>query len=421
MAESEKMTIDDTARKEYVQLTQVRVPLHDAAEAFAQRDASGRLPIVIIPERLSRLSNQFVVTGLLAILAGVVAAILLDDAIYIPLALPIGIALVILGLYRSFMVRIPEGVNALLIRGGRYDKTIGSGMNLVPPWILVSHLVTQREIPFDVPVLEAPTRDNVRANVDTLITFTISDPYKFVYSIAADDFDQIFQAACQDGLRQMVRHITSDQVIDLIQHDVIDLRETLSAQVEAYGVTVAKVVITYAQPPAEFMHSLEARQLAAVQQAEQAERQALAQRRQADAEVLLRQEVIARVEREREQLQLRIQQAEARQRVVELEAKTEAYRLAQLEERLRSYPLAAQYEWESAQLSVARALAGNTRAVVQLGDAGEIARAFALSDLMRFAPLRQPTPDPTDPDNSDDGAPMRVEGPQDEESEPSGA
>jgi regulator of protease activity HflC (stomatin/prohibitin superfamily) len=418
MAESERMTVDETAGREYTQLTQVRVPLHEAADAFAQRDASGRIPIVVVPRRLGRLGNQFVAAGLLAILAGVAASILLDSAIYVPLALPIGLALVILGFYRSFIVRIPEGANGLLTRAGRYYKTIGSGTNVVPPWIPVSHLVTRREIPFDVPVLEASTQDNVRANVDTLITFTISDPYRFVYSIAADDFDQVFQAACQDGLRKMVRHITSDQVIDLVQHDVIDLREALSAEVEAYGVTISKVVITYAQPPAEFMHSLEARQLAAVQQAEQAERQALAQRRQANTEALLRQEVIARVERERDQLQLRIQQAEARRRVVELEAETEALRLARLEERLRSYPLAAQYEWESDQLSVARALAGNTRAVVQVGDAGDIARAFALSDMMRFIPLQEPAASPTDQDTAGDGAGAQAEAPQGEESEP---
>jgi len=413
------MTFDETVGREYTQLTQVRVPLHEAAGAFAQRDASGRIPIVVVPRRLGRLGNQFVAAGLLVILAGAMAAILLDSAIYVPLALPIGLALLILGFYRSFIVRIPEGVNGLLTRAGRYYKTVGSGTNVVAPWIPVSHLVTRREIPFDVPVLEASTRDNVRANVDTLITFTISDPYKFVYSIAADDFDQVFQAACQDGLRRMVRQITSDQVIDLVQHDVVDLREALSAEVEAYGVTISKVVITYAQPPAEFMQSLEARQLAAVQQAEQAERQALAQRRQADAEVLLRQEVIARVEREREQLQLKVQQAEARRRVVELEADTEALRLARLEERLRSYPLAAQYEWESNQLSVSRALAGNTRAVVQVGDVGDIARAFALSDLMRFVPLPEPAANPPDQDAAGDGAGAQAEEPPGEESEPS--
>jgi hypothetical protein len=44
-------------------------------------------------------------------------------------------------------------------------------------------------------------------------------------------------------------------------------------------VTIAKINITYAQPQVDFVRSKEARQLAAVQQAEQAEKQALALRR----------------------------------------------------------------------------------------------------------------------------------------------
>jgi regulator of protease activity HflC (stomatin/prohibitin superfamily) len=381
---AEEIAFDENGRG-YAQLTQVRVPLQNAADAFTQRDASGRIPIVIVPERLNRVRNEFIAAGLVIILAGVVAGVALENVAFLPVGLLAGLGLLVMGVYRSFMVRIPEGVNGLLIRGGRYQRTIASGTHFVQPWILVAYLATRREIPFDVPVIEAPTKDNVRASLDTLVTFSISDPYRFVYSIAADDFDQVFQAACQDALRTMVRQITSDQVVDLVGEDVTALKEALNTIVEAYGVTVSNIIITYAQPPADFMRSLEARQLAITQCAEQVEHQALAQRRQADAETLSLQEIIARVEREREQLQILIQQAETRRRVTELDAETDAFRLEQLEERLRSYPLAAQYEWESEQLGVASALAGNTRAVVQLGNAGDITRAFLMSDLMRLS------------------------------------
>ena len=49
-----------------------------------------------------------------------------------------------------------------------------------------------------------------------------------------------------------------------------------------------------------------------------------------------------------------------------------------LEERLRSYPLAAQAEAQRLRLEVARALAGNTRAVVQLGTGGDILNTYLL-------------------------------------------
>ena len=192
--------------EDYSQLTQTRVPLDDAADAFATKDASGRIPIVVIPQQLNRIRNELVGLALLVLIGGIVLGIWLNNAAtIISVSVVLAAVLLILGIYRSFMVRIPEGVNGLLVKGGRYTKTIGSGTHVIPPRILVSHLVTRREIPFDVPAVEMPTQDNVRVNVDILTTFSITDPYKFVYSISADDFDQVLQATCQDSLRSMVR------------------------------------------------------------------------------------------------------------------------------------------------------------------------------------------------------------------------
>ena len=44
----------------YSQLTQLRVPLDDAGEAFSVPDANGRLPIVVLPKQPFRIQNAFV-------------------------------------------------------------------------------------------------------------------------------------------------------------------------------------------------------------------------------------------------------------------------------------------------------------------------------------------------------------------------
>ena len=367
------------------QVTQVRVPLDEAAYAFTVRDDSGRIPVVVVPSRPNRIRNDSVALGALILAAAIGEIVFLQSSFLLPWAIPLTLLLLALGIYRAFMVRIPEGVDGLLTRGGRYYRTISSGTHVVAPWYIVSHLVTRREIPFDVPVVEAPTQDDVRATVDTLITFRIVDPYKFVYNISADDFDEVLQATCQAGWRALIRRISSAELIDLTQIRLDQLREALNEGAEDYGVAISQIKVTYAQPPAAFMLSLEARRLAAVQLEEQAEQQALAQRRQADQEILLQQKVVAHVERERAELKLLEQQAAAKKKVEVLRAEADELRLARLEERLKAYPLAAQYEWESTQLEVARALAGNSRAILQVGDAGEIARALVLGDLMHLS------------------------------------
>jgi hypothetical protein len=93
---------------------------------------------------------------------------------------------------------------------------------------------------------------------------------------------------------------------------------------------------------------------------------------------------VARIEREREEL-------EARLRLVELEAALENERLARLEERLRRYPLAAHWELEQARLAVARSLAGNTRAILPVDSDGAVGNVLALRDLLREADAPEPS------------------------------
>jgi hypothetical protein len=86
-----------------------------------------------------------------------------------------------------------------------------------------------------------------------------------------------------------------------------------------------------------------------------------------------------------------------RRRVIELEAKTEEFRLAKLEERLRNYPEATRWEWQGDQLAVARALAGNTRAIVQLGNTDTLVRTILAQSFNASVgepqPLNDPIPD----------------------------
>jgi regulator of protease activity HflC (stomatin/prohibitin superfamily) len=377
---------------EYAQLTQVRVPLEYAGGVFANRDASGRTPLVLVPLNPHRLRNEFVIAGLIALGGALVSGILLANFALASLGSTLGVILILFGLYLSFMVRIPEGTTALLMRGGKHVRTLEAGTHVVPTWFAISHLVTGREIPYDVPAVEALSADNVRVLVDTLITFSIADPYRFVYHITADDFDDVLQAACQHAIRGQVRRLSSEEIVDVTRHETGELRQSLSAEVEPYGVEVMRVNVTETRLPDEFLRSYEVRQLAVSQQVEQSKRQALVQRRQSDAEALERQQVIARIEREREELQAQVQHAEIRQRVAQVDAETEELRLSKLEDRLRKYPLAAQYEIQHAQLEIARALAGNTRAVVQVGQADDILRSFVirefLHDSLALAPTR---------------------------------
>jgi regulator of protease activity HflC (stomatin/prohibitin superfamily) len=342
-----------------IQLTQVRVPLEESGEALGTADASGRLPIVVLPRTALRIRNELVIGGLIA---GVVGIILDINLALRGSLVALAVVLVILGVFRSFIVPVPEGSKAVLLRRGRFDKTLGPGNHIVPPWIIVSHIVTTRETPFDAPSVSIPTKDNVRANVDILMTFSIAEPEKFVFTISAPDFDQVCQATCQENVRLLVRGKQSEDVFHMGDADSERLRIAIGAALSTYGVRVVRVVITHVMPPLEFVASHESRTLAAVQRAEEEERHALAVLRQSDREALEQQQITAR------------------RKAIELEADNEAARLERLEARIRDYPNAMHWDVETQRLDVARALAANTRAMVQVGPA-DVATSLLMHTL----------------------------------------
>ena len=71
----------------------------------------------------------------------------------------------------------------------------------------------------------------------------------------------------------------------------------------------------------------------------------------------------------------------ARREAIELEAANEVARLERLEARLRDYPNAMRWDVDGQRLDVARGLATNTRAMVQVGPQTDVAGALLLHTL----------------------------------------
>jgi regulator of protease activity HflC (stomatin/prohibitin superfamily) len=339
------------------QLTQVRAPLQDAAEAFATADANGHLPVLVLPDRARRTRIDFILGGI----AAIVIAMFVDIQIVLRILLVIGgVVAIIGGIFRAFIVPVPMGAQAVLLRGGKFYKTVGPGTRFVMPWLPVSHIVATREIPFGAPAASLQTSDDVRTNIDMVMTFTIEKPQDFVYSITAPDFDEVCQATCQQSLRLLIRDKTAAEVIDMSKLDTDKLRTDISNILSRYGINVTRVVITHVSLPVEFVRSREAQSLAQIQRAEEKEQHALEMLRQADQDERTRRRISAQRE------------------AIELEAANEVARLERLETRLRDYPAALEWDVQTQRLDVARALAANTRAMVQVGPADDITTALLM-------------------------------------------
>ena len=331
---------------------------------------------MVLPKQPFRIRNEFVIAGVIAI----VLALLFELDIAIRGALlGLGVIAIFLGVFQSFIVPVPEGARALLLKGGRYHRTLGAGRHIVPPWIVVSHVVTMREIPFDTLGSALSTMDDVRVDIDLLLTFTIAAPERFVFAISAPDFDQVCQASALDAIRTLVRTKRSDEILDLSSADTAALQTAIGAALAPYGVDVQRVLIINVQPPLQFMASRKSRRLASVRIDEQTEQHALEERLLADRESLGRQRVAHQRER------------------IELEAANEALRLQHLESRLAAYPNAARRDLEEERIEVARSLAANTRAMVQVGSNADVADALIMHTLTDAPPSHSVPAEPARP------------------------
>ena len=330
----------------YIQLTEADATPLDAAAAIERRDSYGRVPVLVRIRRQPPINPVWLLvaigltaSGLFLPLAAALRAVIIVAAV----------VAVIVGIISRLFIRVPQGSVGLVLKAGRHDRVLPAGNHRVSPLIALSHLVTTREIAFDVPVNEVRSSDGVGVAVDVLLTLKIADPVKFAYSITASDADQFVQASCQDAVRTLVRGIEAMSALDLGSTQSDGLRQVIDPKLEDYGIDVSNVAFTRVTLPAALTDSLEARRLASLQLAEQAETSALDKRRLADTAALVAQE------------------ADARRASVEFEAVAEAVRLAKLEERIAANPHAARYDLEIARLRVAEHLAGNSRAVVSLG------------------------------------------------------
>jgi regulator of protease activity HflC (stomatin/prohibitin superfamily) len=288
-------------------------------------------------------------------------------------------------------VPVPEGTQAVLAERGRFLRVAGPGVQRVPPTVVVTHLVTTREIPFGALVRAAPTADDVRVDIEILFTFQIQEPGKFVYNTTAPDFDAVCLGSAQATVREIARSVKSETILDMVGRESDTVREALSSALERYGVRVTRVLVVRVDPPPGFLATREARRLAIIRTTQQEEEAGLDRRVQADRDALARQEAQARFERQKEQAELA---AAIRRREIELEADTEALRLEKLQERLAAFPEAARWDWAGERLKVARKLAGNSRAMLHLGGGGgDVADVLAAGAFMEPG-VREAADDP---------------------------
>ena len=386
----------------YIQIVEVTAGPIEAAEAIEQPDEQGRVPVLVRIRRQPPINPIWILvaiglaaSGLFLPLVAALRAVIIVAAI----------VAIFVGLASRLFMRIPPGSVGLVAKGGRHSAVLDNGIHRVSPIVALTHIVTTRELAFDVPVAAVRSVDGVNVNVDLVLTLGIGDPVKLAYSITTSDLDEFIHATSQEAVRLLIRGMEALAALDLGAAQADLLRTSIDAKLAAYGVNVRNVAFTRVLLPEAITASLEARRLATIQLSEEKENFALEERRLNDRANLIALD------------------QESRRKALELEALAEAFRMQKLEDRLTANPTAARYDLDAQRLKVAQQLAGNSRAVVSLGgndlvsglltaqQAGGLGTVAPAPDAGATAPVAPAPPDDAEaPDGETDGERRQLRG-----------
>lgn len=178
---------------------------------------------------------------------------------------------------RSIIV-VRQAEVVIVERLGKYNKTLQSGIHIIFPifdkirpihWrynradyrgnVVVTqrqeNRIDLRETVYDFPRQNVITSDNVSININALLYFQITDPYKSVYEIG--NLPEAIEKLTQTSLRNVIGELTLDYT--LTSRDIINakLRDILDDATDKWGVKVNRVELQEILPPEEIRTAME--------------------------------------------------------------------------------------------------------------------------------------------------------------------
>lgn len=190
----------------------------------------------------------------------------------------IAIAVFVVSIIAKGIIVVRQAEVVIVERLGKYFNTLQSGIHIIVPifdkvrpihWRYnkadyrgntvvvqrVENRIDLRETVYDFPRQNVITSDNVSININALLYFQVTDPYKAVYEIG--NLPEAIEKLTQTSLRNVIGALTLD--ITLTSRDTINakLRDILDEATDKWGVKVNRVELQEILPPEEIRTAME--------------------------------------------------------------------------------------------------------------------------------------------------------------------
>lgn len=151
---------------------------------------------------------------------------------------------------------IPSSVTVVGQQWGRHIGIMHPGsMCCVCYSTRMAYIITKNTIRYDAPVIDCPTKDNVKISVDINLTFKIMDDEssikKFIYRLGAARLDTMLQVEIDEAIRNFIHSIKHNQVLDLKSEMATHMIEELNGKFTNFGVHFENAAVTSIRVPKE--------------------------------------------------------------------------------------------------------------------------------------------------------------------------
>ncbi|NLV16421.1 MAG: SPFH/Band 7/PHB domain protein [Syntrophomonadaceae bacterium] len=162
---------------------------------------------------------------------------------------------VLIVLFRSIKI-IGQATVGIVERLGKFHGRAERGINIIVPIIdRFRAIVDLREQVVDFPPQPVITKDNVTMQIDTVIYYQVTDPFRYIYEIANP------LMAIENLTATTLRNIVGDLELDatLTSRDVVNtkLRVVLDEATDKWGIKVNRVELRNIMPPQDIQQAME--------------------------------------------------------------------------------------------------------------------------------------------------------------------
>ncbi len=136
---------------------------------------------------------------------------------------------------------VPQYNRLIVLRFGKYSRTLKPGLNFIIPLIESTIPVDIRILTSDIPSQNVMTKDNVPVKVNGVVYFKVENPEKAVLEVK--DYYYATSTYAQTVLRDVVSQHDLDDILQNREKMANDIRKIVDERVSGWGIDIIDLKI----------------------------------------------------------------------------------------------------------------------------------------------------------------------------------